>query len=146
MRRRSAGLPPTRSDGEAYFWTLVEKTDGCWNWLGATAIGGYGRMISAPAYRYAYELLVGPIPDGMWIDHKCHNPQCVNPDHLRPVTPKQNGENLPGARSNSKSGVRGVYWAADRQRWRVEVGHNYRTYKGGSFLNLEEADRGQEVA
>jgi hypothetical protein len=42
------------------------------------------------AHRVAYELLVGPIPDGMHLDHLCRTPACVNPAHLEPVTPRVN--------------------------------------------------------
>lgn len=75
------------------FWPKVSKSDGCWQWRGAVS-SGYGmlwverRMV--PAHRVAYELIVGPIPDGMVIDHLCRNHGCVNPDHLEPVTNHEN--------------------------------------------------------
>lgn len=65
----------------------------CWEWRG-TQRGGYGRIYDgtrqAGAHRFAYELLVGPIPDGQVIDHLCRNPICVNPAHLEPVTFAEN--------------------------------------------------------
>ena len=42
------------------------------------------------AYRYFYELVKGKIPDNLQIDHLCRNTRCVNPDHLEPVTIKEN--------------------------------------------------------
>lgn len=80
------------------FWNKVEKTTGCWIWLGCTS-GGYGLFgiatsKSAKAHRIAYEIAYGPIPDGLQIDHLCRNPTCVNPCHLEAVT--QKGESPPG--------------------------------------------------
>jgi len=61
------------------------------------AHGGYGQFHGGKelpgviyAHRAAYILWNGPIPDGMQIDHRCENPKCCNPQHLWPVTPKQN--------------------------------------------------------
>lgn len=64
----------------------VVKSDGCWLWTGARLPNGYGRM-SAPGgnkltHRVAYEVLVGPIPMGLYVLHKCDVRNCVNPEHL----------------------------------------------------------------
>jgi hypothetical protein len=81
------------------FWRKVEKTETCWNWLGALNDAGYGRIgYNAKvgyAHRFAYELLVGPIPEGLTIDHLCRNRRCVNPDHLEPVTQGDNVRRRP---------------------------------------------------
>ncbi len=76
------------------FWAKVNKTDGCWEWTGVT-VNGYGRFLfttgkTVRAHRFAYELLVGPIPDGLQLDHLCRNRSCVNPVHLEPVTQQEN--------------------------------------------------------
>lgn len=77
------------------FWAKVKKTDTCWLWEGTTW-NGYGQVFvntargSVPAHRFAYELLVDSIPDGLQIDHLCRNPCCVNPEHLEPVTKREN--------------------------------------------------------
>jgi HNH endonuclease len=64
--------------------------DGCWVWKRALQKDGYGIVHGALAHRRYYELLVGPIPDGLEIDHLCRNRACVNPDHMEPVTKNEN--------------------------------------------------------
>lgn len=55
---------------------------GCWIWAGLKDQYGYGRVSKMKAHRVAYELWNGPIPDGMYVCHKCDVPSCVNPFHL----------------------------------------------------------------
>jgi DNA-binding MarR family transcriptional regulator len=69
------------------FWGKVRKfDDGCWLWLGHRDRGGYGSASyqgkTMGAHRVAYLTEVGPIPEGLWVLHKCDNPPCVRPDHL----------------------------------------------------------------
>lgn len=79
-------------------WTLEPNT-GCWLWMNAPDPKGYGRFFvgridgrprQKPAHRVSWGLYRGPIPDGMVIDHLCRVRSCVNPDHLRCVTPAIN--------------------------------------------------------
>lgn len=77
------------------FWSKVAKRDDdCWLWTGARNSRGYGQWgvngRSRSVHRVAYEALVGPIPDGLTIDHLCSNKLCVNPEHLEPVTGAEN--------------------------------------------------------
>lgn len=75
----------------AAFWVKVEKTDTCWLWNAARfTIGGYGQFQGYRAHRISYELLVGPIPAGLQLDHLCRVSHCVNPAHLEPVTNREN--------------------------------------------------------
>lgn len=74
----------------AEFWSLVEKTDTCWLWLGKTLPGpyNYGAFHSRSASRYSYVLAHGSIRPGMLICHHCDVCRCVRPDHLfegRPI-------------------------------------------------------------
>ena len=59
----------------------IERGDGCWEWHGGK-VRGYGKYYGAWAHRTAYERACGPIPDGLFVLHKCNNPGCVRPDHL----------------------------------------------------------------
>ena len=84
------------------FWPKVEFTGFCWNWTAGTSAKGYGCFRlgghdgkRTSAHRVAYELLVGPIPDGLELDHLCRNRRCVNPDHLEPVTGDENKRRSP---------------------------------------------------
>jgi hypothetical protein len=76
-------------------WRLVDAEGDCWLWTGVKNKAGYGEHYypyrrKAMAHRYIYELLVGPIPAGLPLDHLCRVPACVNPDHLEPVTVGEN--------------------------------------------------------
>lgn len=76
------------------FWSKVRKGRSCWLWL-AGKCRGYGHFAirsrrGVLAHRVAYELLRGPIPDGLVIDHLCRNSSCVRPDHLEAVEQREN--------------------------------------------------------
>lgn len=128
---------------EERFWAKVDKSGDCWIWKAAIS-DGYGKFgwgsTSRRAHRVSFEFTFGPIPDGLDIDHRCHSRACVNPEHLRAVTRKQNSEHLLGAHRDSMSGVRGVYWNASRKKWAAQVGHKGRTMYIGLYLTIEEAE------
>lgn len=86
---------------------LTER--GCWQNTLYLNDAGYGFIDGVGAHRFMYELLVGPIPDGMELDHLCRNPPCVNPVHLEPVTPQE----------NQRRGLHGVL------KTRCPAGHSY---------------------
>lgn len=81
-----------------FFDHIAIDESGHWLWTGFRTHGGngYGQFSGKPntnaflAHRFAYELMVGPIPEGLQIDHLCRIKNCVNPDHLEAVTPREN--------------------------------------------------------
>lgn len=98
------------------FWAKVDKTSspkGCWLWTGALQRDGYAHFgqnaKTRSAHRYAYEQLVGPIPDGLDLLHSCDDRACVNPAHMWTGTHQENmldakakGRHAHGERAKSK--------------------------------------------
>lgn len=73
----------------------VDDSTGCWVWEGYRSPTGYGTVgykgRKAYTHRLMYVLFVGPIPEGTQLDHfRCDNRSCCNPDHVRPVSPREN--------------------------------------------------------
>lgn len=106
MSHQGFRLLPSATDAErVLFHAACDVTTRCWTWLGSRNSNGYGFLGGKRgprfAHRVSYETFVGPIADGLQIDHLCRNPRCVNPEHLEAVTPQINvrrGES-PGARA-----------------------------------------------
>lgn len=80
----------------------VIDENGCWVWTAGATKAGYSQITYQRTkfygHRLSYEHFVGPIPDGLVIDHLCRNTRCVNPTHLEPVTDRENilrGDTIP---------------------------------------------------
>lgn len=115
-------------DGDCLVWTRYINASGYgeigWNnkvWL---------------VHRASYIAAHGSIPEGMFIDHICHNRKCLNIKHLRLATNKQNTENR-APRSTKEAGYRGV--TKRRNSWIAQVTHNNKLYYLGSFPTAEQA-------
>jgi HNH endonuclease len=98
----TAFVPQKRGHRKNIALRLAERAlicaSGCYEWMGRTDGDGYGRMHVSrtladgsylpqwkPVHRVAYEYWVGPIPEGLTIDHLCRNKRCFRPDHLEAV-------------------------------------------------------------
>lgn len=104
--RRSGTTEIIPMDPMSQFLRNTHKTETCWLWTGYVSPENRGVINFKEgkkfAYRLGYELLVGPIPEGLTLDHLCVNPQCVNPDHLEPVTGGENSLRGSGPAANNK--------------------------------------------
>jgi hypothetical protein len=145
----------------------VIQENGCWQWVGCTSADGYGSIYvkelyrssqhMIPAHRHVYELHRGPIPGGLDLDHLCRNRGCVNPDHLEPVTNRENilrGESpmakfarqthcpkCGGEYSQGKTGRRCIPCVAanERKTRRESLAHHAAKMRAWRARNLEKA-------
>jgi len=141
-----------RGDDESRFWSMVDKggPGDCWLWSGGKTTNGYGQFftggVTVGAHRYAYELMVGPIPEGMQVDHRCHNEdqscgrgteclhrRCVRAfDHLRLASPRENvlaGRTVPAANAMKSECKRGHLFDEENTYWIPSGGRECRACK-----------------
>ena len=130
----------------ARFWSKVSVAplSGCWLWTGSTNGTGYGRFwaTSRPdgaklhyVHRYAYQMLVGPISEGLDLDHfRCGNRACCNPEHVRPVTRRENmlRSDSPAARNAAKT--------------RCYCGRDYDVFKYGGARRCSTCESRRSIA
>jgi hypothetical protein len=108
-------------------YTVAES--GCWEWNGYVNPNGYASMKRrsyagrTTAHRVFYEELVGPIPEGMHLDHLCMNTICVRPDHCEPVTFEENQRRAAVARTHCPQGHPYEEWNVYRPPSRPNVRH-----------------------
>jgi HNH endonuclease len=118
--------------GEPYysrFWNKVEKTATCWLWTGDVSTYGYAQFhlgsrakrITVKGHRLSYEMFLGPITEGMTLDHKCRVRRCVNPAHLEPVSARENvrrGLSIPAQNARKRVCQHGHPFNGLNTKWR----------------------------
>lgn len=118
---------------EERFWAKVNKTEGCWLWTGTTTPFGYGqiwytlpngRQTMARAHKLSYQMLVGPVPKGLGVLHRCDVPTCVNPAHLFLGTAKENMEDC-SRKGRKPKGEKKVVSPEKRQRMEQMIREGY---------------------
>lgn len=143
---------------------IRETPDGCWEWIRALNSKGYGSFGYAGkihlTHRLAYTLLVGPIPEGLHLDHLCHNNsgctdvpcdhrKCCNPEHLEPVTNRVNslrGTGL-GATNAVKTHCSRNHEFTEENTYTDKRGsRSCRTCRKGSHLRDERSSHAKRAA
>lgn len=121
---------------EILFWLKVIRRgpNECWDWTGARTKTGYGHMRVAGkdfyVHRFAYDLLVDPIPEGLVIDHLCRNRLCVNPTHLEAVPQRRNvlrGEGIPAINYHKTECPHGHPYTPENTYIQTVNGRNHRS-------------------
>lgn len=98
LRTKGSAYWQPPSTLERFVSLLSIDENGCWVWRGAIS-KGYGYLSVGKkkvlAHRWSYTTFKGQIPDGLTVHHKCYNPSCVNPNHLKAITQMENNYDSP---------------------------------------------------
>ena len=137
-------------------WFVPVPETGCWLWTRCVDGSGYGAVraggATRRAHRVSYEAIVGQIPPGLQMDHLCRVKSCVNPDHLEPVTHRENSlrsNNAGGRNARMTHCLRGhlladpnVYWCRGGLRRLCKACDKIRRDNGRDrILSLRRANR-----
>lgn len=117
----------------------------CWLWTGGAFSGRYGRFSlggkALLAHRVVYELHHGPVPEGLYVMHKCNNKLCCNPKHLTPGSGSRNQHHAStsGAFKLGAQGIRGISFDHKRGYWKANGYHKGKLYNLYTGPHLEKA-------
>lgn len=148
QRWRKTGNPGTRlrawnKTPEDALKARSEPDGDCVVWTGPRNKDGYGRMHAwgrhTFAHRVAWQLAQGPLDEATHLDHICHNRACIKVEHLRLTNRQLNAEYKRGARSDSRSGIRGAVWSSYHQQYRAMAHYKGKRYYAGRFDNARDA-------
>lgn len=134
---------PRFSDPNPRFDSYCQEEGECLVWKKGRHSEGYGLFTfenrSVYAHRYVYERENGPVPDGMFVDHICHNRACVLPEHLRLATPAQNAYNRSGSTRGRRVDLPRNVYLTPSGRYVVIIRKGRRGYNFGTYDTPEEA-------
>jgi HNH endonuclease len=136
------------------FSDKIQKTETCWNWLGAINPSGHAVIkidgANRSAHRVSYAIYKGDIPENLMILHKCHNPKCVNPDHLYAGTAQNNSQDEINRKNTrhytcaNPSKYKGVRYDKTRQGWISYVYVNKKLKDIGRHVSEIDAARNHD--
>lgn len=160
-RKWSRNQPPTHEDVKVVFERLFipEPNSGCYLWIGTISEEGYGAfrmrpagIVKTPAHRISWKLYCRPdLPKEVFVLHKCDNRACVNPDHLFEGDQAANVQDMMSKGRHVKSpigssGLRGVSWDKDRNKWGAKVVVDGKRVNLGRFTTAEMAYAARQAA
>jgi len=124
---------------------LIDETTGCWNWQGSINTGGYGtiaiRRKTRTLHRLNYERLVGEIPKGICVLHKCDNPRCCNPEHLFLGT---QADNIRDMHEKGRARTASTAYPQELNLWKPKREPDFRYYTPKSHkLKLSETQKSE---
>ena len=125
-------------------YVSIKEDGGCWLWVGSLSSNGYGKFKTR--YRFCYEIFKGEIGPGLQLDHLCRTRSCVNPDHLEPVSSRENirrGENHVAKIMQSVFCKRGHYLCKDNL---IKTMRNYRRCKTCNNIYQMKESKDEKIA